>query len=108
MKFFKSNGQVFAFDESQIAEGLADGMEEMTEQEAQNHVSPPATFASELAKLNLAYQIDVQALDKAYSMAMLVDGPTEETKKNLVRQQYIDRKNKYQSDVTDLKNMFEV
>jgi hypothetical protein len=44
MKLFKDiNGEVFAYDDDQIAQGLADGKTPLTEAEAQAHLNPPKT-----------------------------------------------------------------
>ena len=66
------------------------------------HVSLP-TYQEELQILNADYQKDVEAFNKALSLAILFDGVTEDDKKASIREQYNNRKQKYVSDIAALK-----
>jgi len=61
------------------------------------------TYQEELQILNADYQKDVDAFNKAFSLAILFDGVTEEAKKASIREQYNNRKQKYVSDIAALK-----
>lgn len=108
MKYYKSEaGEVFAYE----ADGSQDdfikpGLARMTDAEVQAHLNPPVhvpTYQEELQTLNAEYQKDVEAFNKAFSLAILFDGVTEEAKKASIREQYNNRKQKYVSDMTALK-----
>ena len=66
------------------------------------HVSLP-TYQEELQILNADYQKDVEAFNKALSLAILFDGATEDAKKASIREQYNNCKQKYVSDIAALK-----
>lgn len=108
MKYYKSkSGEVFAYeaDGSQDAH-IKPGLVRMTDAEVEAHLNPPAripTYQEELLVLNEDYQKDVEAFNKAFSLAILFDGVTEEAKKASIREQYNNRKQKYVSDMTALK-----
>lgn len=59
-----------------------------------------------LASLNADYQKDVDAFNKAFSLAIMFDGPTEEAKKANIRAQYTARKTKYAADVAALRAQY--
>jgi len=104
MKYFKDEGgKVFSYSDIQ---NPALGLFEMTEDEVYAYFNPPPympTYQEELALLNNQYQVDVEAFNKAFSLAILFDGVSEEAKKAAIREQYTTRKQKYVADITALK-----
>jgi len=72
---------------------------------------PPAedsakVFNRLLSSVNADYQKDVEAFNKAFSLAIMFDGPTEEAKKTNIRAQYSARKVKYSADVAALRAQY--
>lgn len=63
----------------------------------------PLTFQKALADLNAEYQADTQKLNLAYSLAVLVDGPSEVAKIANIRAQYNARKELHAANVAALK-----
>lgn len=63
----------------------------------------PLTYSSELAQLNAAYQIEVDKFNRAFAVAYLSDGPSQESKQAAIRAQYEVRKTQHANDVIDLK-----
>lgn len=61
------------------------------------------TYQEELQILNAEYQKDVDVFNKAFSLAILFDGVSEEAKKASIREQYNNRKQKYVADIAALK-----
>lgn len=61
------------------------------------------TYQSELADLNTALQEKINAYNKAFAIAALSDGPTEETKKLAIRANYQATKDQYALDKAVLK-----
>lgn len=68
----------------------------------------PATFQKALAELNAEYQADIQKLNSAYSMAILVDGASEAVKVLNIRAQYGARKDLHTANVSALKLQYGV
>jgi len=68
--------------------------------------APQVSFTQALDTLNKNYQYDVDNLTKAFSVALLVDGASEETKKANIRAQYATRKTKYTSDLAALRSQY--
>lgn len=66
------------------------------------------TYATELADLNTAYQLDVDAFSKAFSNAYLADGPSQESKQLNIRNQYVARKAVYVTDYNALRSKYGV
>lgn len=109
MRFLYKNatGQVFEYESHAAREqyGSPD-LVQMTEAELDAHLNPPPlipTYQEELALLNKQYQEDVEAFNKAFSLAIMFDGVTEEAKKATIREQYAARKNKYVADLDILR-----
>lgn len=48
MTYYKQNNEVYAYDDEQIAQGLADDKTAMTDEEVEAHLNPPKT-AEEIA-----------------------------------------------------------
>lgn len=65
-------------------------------------VAPPS-FQKALTDLNTEYQNDIQKLNSAYSMAILVDGASEAAKIVNIRAQYNSRKELHAANVVALK-----
>lgn len=113
MRYFKSqNGQVFAYDDQQIAAGhVRPDLVEMTQEEVDNHINPPIptpTFSQALAILNAEYQKDIDVYNKAFATAALADGATEESKKLAIRAQYNARKAQFSTDYAALRTQYGV
>lgn len=66
------------------------------------------SYQEELQILNNKYQQDVDAFNKAFSLAILFDGASEEAKKAMIREQYNTRKQKYIADIATLKTKYGV
>lgn len=72
---------------------------------------PPAedsakVFSRLLSSVNADYQKDVESYNKAFSLAIMFDGATEEAKKTNIRAQYSARKVKYAADVAALRAQY--
>lgn len=85
---------VFANAQPGIAEEWVEG--------AVIYVAPPS-FQKALADLNAEYQVDTQRFNSAYSLAVLVDGPSEVAKIANIRAQYNARKDLHAANVAALK-----
>jgi hypothetical protein len=85
---------VFANAQPGIAEEWVEG--------AVIYAAPPS-FQKALADLNAEYQADIQKLNLAYSMAILVDGSSEAAKVVNIRAQYNARKDLHTANVAALK-----
>lgn len=68
---------------------------------------PSAAFSRLLADLNAAYQKDVDSFSKAFTLAVMFDGASEEAKKATIRTQYAARKAKYATDLSALRAQYE-
>lgn len=69
---------------------------------------PAPTYEQALAKLNAAYQADVDAYSKAFGTAYLADGTLQDTKQQAIRDQYAARKTQYAADYAALKTQYGV
>lgn len=79
------------------------------------HIGPPAqaepepepepdpTYQQDLAQLNAAYQADVDKLLRAFSLAYLADGTTQDAKQVAIRAQYFTRRDQHTNDLAALK-----
>ena len=63
-------------------------------------------FNDALSAVNAEYQKDVDSLNKAFSLAIMFDGPSEEPKKANIRAQYSARKTKYAADLAALREQY--
>lgn len=68
---------------------------------------PSAAFSRLLADLNAAYQKDVDSFSKAFTLAVMFDGASEEAKKATIRTQYAARKAKYATELAALRAQYE-
>lgn len=66
-------------------------------------VLPVKGYAEELAELNSAFQKDSDAFNRAWTTAVLSDGPSEEAKLINIRSQYTARKSQYTADYSALR-----
>lgn len=66
-------------------------------------VLPVKGYAEELAELNSAFQKDIDAFNRAWTTAVLSDGPSEEAKLTNIRSQYTARKSQYTVDYSALR-----
>lgn len=69
MKYFKdSNGSVFAFDDEQVAAGIAGDKTPMTPKEVEAHINPPPTPEQVFASMQALVQsrMDAEALTRGY------------------------------------------
>lgn len=69
--------------------------------------APESAFNRLLAVLNSDYQKDVDAFSKAFTLAVMFDGVSEEAKKVTIRAQYAARKAKYATDLAALRAQYE-
>lgn len=82
------------------------------------HIGPPAqpepepepdpTYQQELAQLNTTYQADVDTFLRAFSLAYLADGTSQDAKQAAIRAQYYARKTQYTTDLAALKAQYGV
>lgn len=61
------------------------------------------TYQERLSALNIAYQLDVDMFNKAFAIAYLADGPTQEAKQATIRSQYLARKSQHTANIAALK-----
>lgn len=69
---------------------------------------PDPTYQIDLAQINSTYQADVDKLLRAFSLAYLADGSSQDAKQAAIRAQYYDRKNQYSADLAALKAQYGV
>ena len=94
MIYFKNaKGEVFAYESHGERDlyGSA-GLIAMTHEEVDAHLSPAPTYKKAVDSLNAAYQADISALNNAYSLTLLADGPGEAEKMARLRARYEARK----------------
>lgn len=104
MEYFKdADGKIYAFDSDQVAQGYADGLTPLTEQELYDILNPPSTYQKELAEINARWQKKVDGYNRAFAVAALSDGPTEESKKLDIRAEYELARSKNTSERSALK-----
>lgn len=111
MLYFKNpaTGEVFAYETTEERDKYgAPDLVEMTEEEINAHLNPGQTYDQALAVLNRAYQADIDALMKAFSNAYLADGTSQDTKQQVIRDQYATRKTQYAADYAALKTQYGV
>lgn len=72
-----------------------------------NWASVKTTFSEALSIANAEYQKDVDSLNRAFSLAIMFDGASEEAKKATIRTQYAARKEKYATDLAALRAQYE-
>lgn len=105
MIYFKSpGGQVFSYNS--VAEREQYGspdLVEITESEVDEYLNPQPTYQQALATLSSAYQADVDKFNRAFAIAYLSDGPSQDTKQAAIRTQYEERKTQHSADVAALK-----
>ena len=66
--YFKNNvGGVFAYDDEQVAVGLADDKTPMTPEEVNAHINPPATTEQQVEIFKYAIQAHMDNAAKGYS-----------------------------------------
>jgi hypothetical protein len=72
MKYYKLNNEVYAYDEEQVAIGLADGKTELTSEELELHLNPPKTDEQIKAEIESAIQLmlDAKAKELRYDNMM--------------------------------------
>lgn len=95
-------GDVVIIDEGETPPSGYSQVSELPAEPAQR------VFNRLLAAANVEYQKDVDSLNKAFSLAVMFDGPTEEAKKANIRTQYAARKTKYAADVAALRAQYGV
>lgn len=83
-------GAAWQFDSDEDAAAFGPGnLVRMTDEEVAAHLSPAVpTYQSELAALNAEWQLKVDAYNKSFAIAALVDGSSEEVKKAAIRAAY--------------------
>lgn len=101
MKYYKdTDGKVFAYDAGQ---DVPPGLVEMTQEEIADHLSPPLTYAIELAEVNSAYIANRDTLCAAWLRAAVADGITEGERKADVEAELDEIDAKHEADVAELK-----
>jgi hypothetical protein len=68
--------------------------------------APSSAFNRLLSILNAEYQKDVDSFSKAFTLAVMFDGSSEEAKKANIRTQYAARKTKYATDLSTLRTQY--
>lgn len=76
--------------------GVLDGMPEWVARQ-------PPSYQQALSALNATYQIDVEKFNRAFAIAYLSDGPSQESKQAAIRTQYEARKVQHAADSAALK-----
>ncbi|MWK54699.1 hypothetical protein GO594_01795 [Pseudomonas otitidis] len=72
-------------------------------------IEPPAkTYKTELAEVNSSYQSDVDAMNKAFAIAYLADGASQEEKQAAIRAQYQSRKAQHAVEIQALKTKYNI
>lgn len=72
MRYFKQNNEIYAYDDEQVAQGLANGLQEITETQANKILHPPMSEAEAKAKLIDDFKkvvqgiLDTKARSKGY------------------------------------------
>lgn len=66
------------------------------------------TYAQALAQLNSQYQADVDALNRAFTLAYLSDGPSQEAKQTSIRAQFSTIKTQYSANLAALRSEYGV
>ena len=75
MEYFKSqDGNVYAYDDQQVADGLADGMTAMTPEEVEVHVNPPKTDEQLREEWKASRADAVEAIDVTTTAGNTFDG----------------------------------
>lgn len=93
-----SAGNVLVLD---VGQPLPEGYEEFTP-------DGRPTYQQVVADINAAYQADVEGFNRAYALAGLSDGATQETKQATIRAQFIARRTQYISDLAAARTEYEV
>lgn len=107
MLFKSPDGTVFEYVSIQDAETFGPpGLVLMTDQEVAEHLNPQPTYQQALASLNSAYQLEVDKFNRAFAIAYLSDGPSQESKQAAIRAQYENRKTQHAADVEALKTEY--
>lgn len=85
MKYFEAeNGEIFAYDEEQVAMGLADDKVAMTAEEVELHIYPPPipkTYEQVMDARRVAYAAPLTGSDRWFAEATrltIMGGTTEE------------------------------
>ena len=71
--------------------------------------TPPSNevlLSNELSKLGIDYKLDIYDLNASYLAAIVSDGPSEVTKKQIVRDQIAQRKAKYIADIASAREKY--
>lgn len=72
MRYFKQNDEIYAYDDEQVKAGLAKGLQEITETQANKILNPPLSEAEAKAKLIEDFKkvvqdiLDTKARSKGY------------------------------------------
>lgn len=72
MRYFKQNDEIYAYDDEQVAQGLAVGLEEVSKKEADKIINPPLSEYEAKAKLIEDFKkvvqsiLDTKAQEKGY------------------------------------------
>ena len=69
MKYYKQNNTIYAYDEQQVAIGLADDKTELTAEEFELHLNPPKTVEQIVAEYEASIQLHIDSVcqNKGYT-----------------------------------------
>ena len=74
MKYYKLNNQIYAYDEEQVAIGLADDKIELTVEELELHLNPPKTVEQLQAEAKQAKELALASITVTTQSGKVFDG----------------------------------
>ena len=74
MKYYKLNNEIYAYDEEQVAIGLADDKTELTAEELELHLNPPKTAQQLQAEAKQAKQLALNSITVTTTSGKVFDG----------------------------------
>ena len=74
MKYYKLNNTIYAYDEEQVANGLADDKIELTAEELELHLNPPKTAEQLEAEAKQAKELALNSIKVTTASGKIFDG----------------------------------
>ena len=74
MKYYKQNSTIYAYDEEQVAIGLADDKTELTAEELELHLNPPKTAEQLQAEAKQAKELALNSIKVTTTSGKVFDG----------------------------------
>jgi len=74
MKYYRLNKEIYAYDEQQVAQGLADDKIELTAEELELHLNPPKTAQQLEAEAKQAKQLALDSITVTTQSGKIFDG----------------------------------